>query len=372
MTRFSRLLLSAALPALAIVSPAVASAQAAPTLERVAEFPHQVTGVTVTEDNRIFVNFPRWTEDSPVSVAEVVDGQIKPYPDNNWNSWRNVRRYELDPAAHFVCVQSVVADKRGSLFVLDPAAPAQGFVVEGGPKLVQIDLKTNKVVKAYPFSLTVAPQGSYLNDVRFSPDGSHAYITDSGVEGALVVLDLQSGQARRVLAGHKTTQVEPEVVVTADGKPLRRPDGRGVEFSADGIALSPDGDWLYWQAIKGKTLYRIETTALEDASVTDEALALKVQRVGENGVADGLLFTRDGRMIVTAPEQNALLVREGDKNPTEWIKDDARLRWPDTLSEGPDGAVYVTTSRIMDMAFFKPDSPAALPTQLWRVPASGN
>ena len=36
-----------------------------------AAFEHQVTGVSVSEDNRIFVNFPRWTEDTPISVAEV-------------------------------------------------------------------------------------------------------------------------------------------------------------------------------------------------------------------------------------------------------------------------------------------------------------
>jgi hypothetical protein len=51
-------------------------------LQQVASFEHQVTGVTVSADGRIFVNFPRWTEDAPISVAEVTrDGQIKPYPD---------------------------------------------------------------------------------------------------------------------------------------------------------------------------------------------------------------------------------------------------------------------------------------------------
>jgi hypothetical protein len=30
-------------------------------------------------------------------------------------------------------------------------------------------------------------------------------------------------------------------------------------------------------------------------------------------------------------------------------------------------AVYVTTSHIQDSAFFKPDAPPALPTQLWRL-----
>ena len=50
-------------------------------LQLVASFEHQVTGVAVAPDGRIFVNFPRWTEDAPVSVAEVTgDGQVRPYP----------------------------------------------------------------------------------------------------------------------------------------------------------------------------------------------------------------------------------------------------------------------------------------------------
>jgi hypothetical protein len=52
-----------------------------------------VTGVTVAPDGRIFVNFPRWTEDTPVSVAELMpDGSTKPYPDEEWNPWRNARK----------------------------------------------------------------------------------------------------------------------------------------------------------------------------------------------------------------------------------------------------------------------------------------
>jgi hypothetical protein len=48
-------------------------------LQQAAQFEHQVTGVTVSEQGRIFVNFPRWTEDSPVSVAEVMqDGSLRP------------------------------------------------------------------------------------------------------------------------------------------------------------------------------------------------------------------------------------------------------------------------------------------------------
>src|ERR1700761_8172489 len=56
-------------------------------LQAVATFAHQVTGVTVAPDGRIFVNFPRWTEDAPVSVAELMpDGSTKPYPNEEWNA----------------------------------------------------------------------------------------------------------------------------------------------------------------------------------------------------------------------------------------------------------------------------------------------
>ncbi|MFC5479011.1 L-dopachrome tautomerase-related protein [Massilia suwonensis] len=342
------------------------------SIECVAQFEHQVTGVTVSEDNRIFVNFPRWTEDTAVSVAELLaDGSVKPYPDEEWNAWRNARKDELTPDDHWVCVQSVVADGRGSLWVLDPAAPAQSHVVDGGPKLVRIDLATNKVKQTIAFDEEAAPQGSYLNDVRFSLEGDYAYITDSGVKGALLVVEVASGKAARVLDGDESTQMKKGLDVKADGKVLRRPDGRGVEFSADGIELSNDGQYLYWQAIKGDTLYRIKTDALRGAGMRGEDVSGEVENYGTNGVNDGLLIPRGtNRMLLTSVEENAVRMRDLDKGPQAPIQtlvQDERLRWPDTFSQGPDGTVYVTTSHIQDSAFFKPDAPPALPTQLWKL-----
>ena len=341
------------------------------SIECVARFGHQVTGVTVSEDNRIFVNFPRWTEDTAVSVAELLaDGTVKPYPDEEWNSWRNARKDEVTPEDHWVCVQSVVADGRGSLWVLDPAAPAQSHVVDKGPKLVRIDLATDKVQQTIAFDEDAAPQGSYLNDVRFSPEGEFAYITDSGVQGAILVVEVKSGKATRVLDGDPSTQMKKGLDVKADGAVLRRPDGRGVEFSADGIELSGDGNYLYWQAIKGDTLYRIETEALRG----DDA-ASKVENYGVNGVNDGLLIGRgSNRMLLTSVEENAIRMRDLDQGPEAPIQTlvrDERLRWPDTFSQGPDGSVYVTTSHIQDSSFFKPDAPAALPTELWKLCPAG-
>ena len=346
-------------------------------IECVARFEHQVTGVTVSEDKRIFVNFPRWTEDTAVSVAELLPGgELKPYPDEEWNSWRNARKDQVTPEDHWVCVQSVVADGRGSLWVLDPAAPAQSHVVDGGPKLVRIDLATDKVKQTIAFDDDAAPQGSYLNDVRFSLDGEFAYITDSGVQGAILVVEVKSGKARRVLDGDPSTQMKKGLDVKADGEVLRRPDGRGVEFSADGIELSGDGKYLYWQAIKGDTLYRIETEHLRGAGMRGEDVSSKVEPFGLNGVNDGLLIARGtNRMLLTSVEDNAIRMRDLDQGPgapLQTLVQDERLRWPDSFSQGPDGSVYVTTSHIQDSSFFKPSAPAALPSELWKLRPGGN
>ncbi|WP_343714935.1 L-dopachrome tautomerase-related protein [Inquilinus sp.] len=373
----TRLTAAAAAAAMAFLADAAFAQQqaalspgGAAQLQLVARFEHQVTGVTVSPDGRIFVNFPRWTEDAPISVAEVTrDGGLKPYPDEAWNSWRNARKNQIPAGDHFVCVQSVVADAQGNLWVVDPAAPATAAVVPGGPKLVRIDLKTNTVAQVIRFDETVAPQGSYLNDVRFSPDGRHAYLSDAGAKGALVVVDLQTGKARRVLDGHPSTQPEKDVVVKTDGQELRRPDGRGVEFAADSLALSPDGRTLYWKALTGRTLYRIATDALEDPGLSEKDLEARVERAGEAEPTDGLWIDGSGRLYLSAIEQDAVKVLDGDRITT--LVQDKRLRWPDTFSEGPDGTVYVTSSHIQDMSWFKPGNGPRLATELWRIEGTG-
>ncbi|MDQ2825122.1 MAG: major royal jelly family protein, partial [Verrucomicrobiota bacterium] len=170
-------------------------------LEEVASFPNQqATGVAVSKSGRVFVNFPDWSDDHTISVAEIIDGKPKPFPNEDWNK----------PGAadsHFICVQSVYVDANDSLWILDPAAPKMQAIVKGGPKLIKVDLKTNEVVQKIPFGEKVAREKSYLNDVRVDTNAGVAFITDSG-KGAIVVVDLKSGKARRLLHKHKSTQAE--------------------------------------------------------------------------------------------------------------------------------------------------------------------
>ncbi len=53
------------------------------------------TGVTVSQTGRIFVNFPRWGDDVPFTVAEIVKGKAVAFPDAAVNDWAG--RHQAKP-----------------------------------------------------------------------------------------------------------------------------------------------------------------------------------------------------------------------------------------------------------------------------------
>ena len=86
--------------------------------------------------------------------------------------------------------------------------------------------------------------------------------------------------------------------------------------------------------------------------------------VGRNGAADGLWSDARG-IWVSSPEDYAFKLRTGAQIGT--VLRDRRLDWPDTFSQGPDGTIYVTASRIPDMQWSKPRNPPQLTTSLWAL-----
>jgi sugar lactone lactonase YvrE len=323
-----------------MLSPATAQ------LVEVASFDHQWTGVTVSHAGRIFVNFPRWNDFPGMSVAELKksrDGRLAPapFPNADWQQWKEGD----DPKSHFVCVQSVVVDDQDFLWVVDAAGPNMKEIVPGGPKLLKFDLRTGQVVARYAYDAPIIEKTSYLNDVRIDTARQIAYLTDSGT-GAIIVTDLRAGASRRLLADDPSTHSE-NIDVVIDGKPWRR-EGEKPSVHSDGIALSPDGQWLYYHALTGATLYRVPTVRLNDPSLPPDVLRRDVQNLGRTGPCDGMIYDRAGALFLTGLEDHAIerYLPTGAAGKRETLLSSPQLQWPDTFAIGPDGALYVTTSQI--------------------------
>jgi sugar lactone lactonase YvrE len=306
-------------------------------------FSDQPTGIAVSHNGRIFVNFPRWQNSLQYSVVEVLaNGSFRPFPDKEWNRWERLETGH--PEAHFICVQSVVVDDDNFLWVVDAASPAFKGVVAGGAKLVKFNLESGAAERVIPFDREVLPQKGYLNDLRIDTERSIAFVTESGM-GAIIVIDLKSGRMRRVLADHPSTKAEPGYAPVIDGKELRDESGKVPQIHADGIALDRQAHYLYYHALTAKTLYRIHTSHLEDFHISESELARQVEKVAETGAVDGMEMDRNGNLLFTALEENAIKMYHPQKGIRTIVKDE-HLHWPDSMSISPDRYLYFTDSQI--------------------------
>jgi len=313
----------------------------------------QITGVAVTDTGRVIVNSPRWHPNHNVSVMELRAGAPRRYPNPFTNAWTPLAG---DPKRQWVCVQSVHVDDTNRLWVLDPGAPNLGDLVEGAAKLVEIDPTTDTIVRTFLFDTRLAPEGSYLNDVRIDTRDDFAFITDSGL-GAIVVVDLESGRASRLLADHPSTKAEEGFSATIQGVAWDMP------VHADGIALieQPTSDtgglhdgWVYWQALSGRTLYRAPMSLLKANPPNATRIAAAVENVGQTVMTDGMASDDFGNIYFSALEEDAVMYRTPEGRLRTLIRDE-RIAWPDSFAWGPEGDLYFTTSRIHQSRWFGND-----------------
>jgi sugar lactone lactonase YvrE len=345
-------------------------------LEPVAAFTGAMpTGVAVSDRGRIFVSFPRWGDAVPFTVAEVVGGTAVPYPDAEMN-----RADRQRPSLSFLSVQSVVVDSRGRLWALDTGRPSLEPAIPGGPKLVAIDLATNRVARTIALPRDVALPTTYLNDVRFDlrrgAEGV-AYITDSSESGpnGIIVVDLATGASRRRLHDHPSTKAEPAFMPFVEGQLLmRQPRGqapRPIAIGADGIALGADGRRLFYSPLAARRLYSVSTDALL-GDAPDAQVAAAVRDEGRKPASDGLEHDAQGRLYATAYELNAVVRRRPD-GLYETIVHDPRVLWPDTLALAADGHLYFIANQLHR----QPDYHGGLdlrekPYSLFRVKVDGS
>ncbi len=306
------------------------------------------TGVTVSHSGRIFVNFPRWGDDVPFTVAELRNGKAIAFPDEA------VNKPDGDPGRQFISVQSVVVDPKDRLWVLDTAAPEFKPVTPGGPKLVCIDLAQNKVVDTIHFPPEVALTTTYLNDVRFDlrrgPAGM-AFITDSSDNGpnGIIVVDLATKRSWRKLNDHPTTKAAPGFLPIVEGRPLYgRPAPGKVEplkLGSDGIAIGHDGKRLYYCPLSSRRLYSVSVDALADEKLSPAEVARTVEDHGDKGASDGLESDAQGRVYCSDYEHNAIHRRRPD-GIVEPVATSPQMLWPDTLSLATNGYLYFTANQL--------------------------
>ena len=144
---------------------------------------HRVwNGVALDADGTAYVSFPS-ADGRGLQAARIgPDDALIPFPDEDWNRLRRT----LDPAKGFVNVNALRFGPDGLLWIVDAGAPGIGKpAVKGGGRLLAFDTAKARLVRTVDLA-PVLKDESYVDDMRFN--GDHAYVTDAGHPGLIVVL----------------------------------------------------------------------------------------------------------------------------------------------------------------------------------------
>lgn len=308
---------------------------------------YQLTGVAVAKGGRLFVNYPYWLDIHSYSVVEVKDGKPVPYPNAEWNSFKKGE----DGQNKFVCVQSVVTDDKGYLWVVDAAGIGLDKVYQHSNKVVKINLKDNTIERIYRFPEAVAGENVYLNDIRVDNVNGYAYLTSSS-HGGIIILNTKTGDSRFVLGNSPSVLSDPDYHFSPLGTELKKADGSLLKVNSDGIALTPDNQWVYYKPLTDNRLYRIKTDLLKDFTSSEDLLNKNVEDVGRFTTTDGMIFDQSGNLYIGDLEQSSIIKITPDLKMYTLVKDHEKLIWPDSYSISDDGYLYISNSQIQHMPWF--------------------
>lgn len=311
----------------------------AEALEEVAALDLPPGNLAVSADGRVFFTFH--PEGGPeTKLAEWVEGRAVPWPSAEWQA-------ERDSAPYFQTPLAIRIDAQARLWVLDFASYAIGT-----PRLLAFDVASGELVHQHEFPSDVAGFGSMLNDFQVDPAGRRIYIAESSPflrSPAIIVYDVEAKQSRRVLDDHPSVLPE-DYVIQAPGRDMVILGFYTLRIGVDSIALDRKGEWLYYGAVNSDRLYRVRAEDLSDESLADPELAKRVEDFAAKTLSDGLSTDELGNVYLTDMEHSAI-VQVTPGRTLRTLAKDPRLRWPDGLSFGPDGWLYVTCSDLQDVIF---------------------
>src|SRR2546428_774032 len=174
--------------------------------------------ITITPDGRQIVSLHQFFLPKNRVVEIARDGSLKPFPNAAYN-----QSDENPLGVAFDSVLGLQSDANGVVWLLDNAQRGSTM-----PKLVAWDTRKDRLARVIYLPPPATRADSFLNDLAVDLTHSAIYIADTatGDHAALIVVDVPTGLARRVLQGHVSV-VPEDVDLAIAGKILemKKPTG---------------------------------------------------------------------------------------------------------------------------------------------------
>lgn len=307
-------------------------------------------GVEMDTNGTLYVTTPRiLNANVPATFNRVTieDGRAVLAPWPNWEA------HDLGNPDGLRNVLGALVDSQNRVWLLDKGYVAgESQSPEGSQKLVVFDLATGEELDRFLIGPDLAdPTTSFLNDLAIDEESGLVFISDTGLRGGgptpsgIIVYDIETGEARRVLDAHPSVQNDPERPLQVNGEDVF--PGSPLMAGINGIALSPDGETLYWSLTTGDAIYRIDASLLRDLQNTDDMLATAIEgpfRPG--GGSDGIAFGPDEQLWVTDITNNRILAFDPESEVFDIVAEGPEFVWPDSLAPDFQGGMVATTNHL--------------------------
>ena len=260
---------------------------------------------------------------------------VEPFPTENAALGDKSAEIVLD------AIEALQTDHDGLIWALD-----NGRRTEIPPKIVAWDDEDQKVTLVRNLAPPATVPGSFLADFIVDPDSPLVVITDpaNGNDAALILLDRNTGIARRILEGHAS-------VMPDKATPLPLPRGVTLPKRLDGspalprngvrpLALDRKAEWLYFAAVQSRTLYRLPMRLLRKGNTSADAIVSALESYAQKPPCCSMVIDFKNNIHLGDLQNHAIGVIEGGNRSYRTIASDARLLWPDGLCFGQDGKLY--------------------------------
>lgn len=303
-------------------------------VESVMQLPQAPGNLTILPDGRRIISLlPFYTPQRVIAEVRGA-GELVDYPPRGEGALPGI-----------ASVLGIRSDTAGALYVLD-----NGLQGKAPSKMVVWDTRANRLLRTIDLK-AVADTNSLLQDWAFDQKRQQLYMADpaGGTNAALVVVDLKTGGARRVLQGDRSVVNEDSTLVT-EGRQLRTklPDGRVIQpkLGVDGIAIDYAREWVYYGAVQSRTMYRVRAADLANPALSSADLAARVERYAAKPKSDGMLLDRAGNIYLGDDEHNAFGVITASDRTYHELARGPQYQWVDDFEFGTDGYLYVVCSQL--------------------------
>lgn len=307
-------------------------------LEEVVSYRLPIGNVAVSRTGRVFFTVHPEARPKGNKLLEYIDGASVPFPDG-------AAQNRL-----FDTILGLAIDRFDRLWTID-----HGNHGLHTARLLAFDINSGELLLDQKFDRDIAPRGSFLQDVQVSADGRTVVIADASFwrkSPALIVYDVETATAKRILEAHPSVSAENYLIQNRNRIMSFMGGIVSLRGGVDGIAMGEE--WLYFGALSGSSLYRVRLADIRDPAIPNSQIAARVERVAQKPLSDGFSIDNEGRVYITDVEHNAIFRLDQDLQLRTLLRSH-RMRWPDALSFGPNGWLYIADSALSDVVLQSKD-----------------